>query len=269
MMRKDYKAFIVEGDVREPQIIDNLQRIHFKNSNFKVITISAGQNIYMLWKKLQVDNFETDIIEVLRESSEDIELSLNGLNRDDFSEIFLFFDYDGHQNNLSEADKADSKDVIAQMLNSFDNETENGKLYISYPMAEALRDYIPGCCGNQENCYCFVRDFEKYKQLSACNSTMPEFKKYSFQEWKQIINVFAMRISCLLERDEIISYEEYSNKITPLIIYELQRVNIEKNKIFVLSAFPEFLLDYFQCRFWNACLVHTHIRPMNNQECIR
>jgi len=27
----------------------------------------AGQNIYMLWKKLKEDDFETDLIEVLRE----------------------------------------------------------------------------------------------------------------------------------------------------------------------------------------------------------
>ena len=36
---------------------------------------------------------------------------------------------------------------------AIDNETENGKLYISYPMVEALRDYEPGKCGNGEDCF--------------------------------------------------------------------------------------------------------------------
>ena len=58
---------------------------------------------------------------------------MEGLSRDDFSEVFLFFDYDVHQTNLG---KADDGDVINQMLESFDNETENGKLYISYPMVQ-------------------------------------------------------------------------------------------------------------------------------------
>ena len=42
-----------------------------------------------------------------------------GLSRDDFSEVYLFFDYDGHQTNL---EKTVHEDVICQMLKSFDNE---------------------------------------------------------------------------------------------------------------------------------------------------
>lgn len=33
MESKDYKAIIVEGEAREPQIINNLIQIYFKNSN--------------------------------------------------------------------------------------------------------------------------------------------------------------------------------------------------------------------------------------------
>ena len=169
MANKDYKAFIVEGEAREPLIIDNISKVFFKHANFKIVTLPAGQNIYMLWKKLKEDDFDT---EVLREESEDVAEQLDGLNRDDFSEVFLFFDYDGHQNNI---DKNNTEDIIKQMLASFDNETENGKLYISYPMVEALRDFAPGICG----------------------------------------------------------------------------------KVFILSAFPEFLLDYFKISFWKTCVKHS------------
>lgn len=65
MADKDYKAFIVEEEAREPLIIDNISKVFFAHSNFKIITLPAGQNIYMLWKKLKMDDFETDIIEVL------------------------------------------------------------------------------------------------------------------------------------------------------------------------------------------------------------
>ena len=138
MANKDYKAFIVEGEAREPLIIDNISKVFFKHVNFKIITLPAGQNIYMLWKKLKEDDFDTDIIEVLREEHEELKEQLEGISRDDFSEVYLFFDYDGHQNNLS---GEDDSDALEQMLVSFDNETENGKLYISYPMVEALRDF--------------------------------------------------------------------------------------------------------------------------------
>ena len=125
MADKDYKAFIVEGEAREPQVIDNISKVFFKHGNLKIITLPAGENIYMLWKKLKADDFDTDIIEVLRESNKKIREQLEGLSRDDFSEVFLFFDYDVHQTNLG---KADDGDVINQMLESFDNETREWKV---------------------------------------------------------------------------------------------------------------------------------------------
>ncbi len=100
MADRDYKAFIVEGEVREPQIIDNISRIFFLHRNYTVITLPAGENIYMLWKQLKDDDFDTDIIEILRESNIEIEKQLEGLSRNDFSEVYLFFDYDAHQTNL-------------------------------------------------------------------------------------------------------------------------------------------------------------------------
>ena len=97
---RDYKAFIVEGEAREPLIIDNISKVFFDYGNIKIITLPAGQNIYMLWKKLKDDDVETDIIEVLREDHKELEEQLAGLSRDDFSEVYLFVEYDGHQNNL-------------------------------------------------------------------------------------------------------------------------------------------------------------------------
>ena len=45
MADKDYKAFIVEGEAREPLIIDNISKVFFTHANFKIITLPAGQNI--------------------------------------------------------------------------------------------------------------------------------------------------------------------------------------------------------------------------------
>ncbi len=259
MKGKDYRAFIVEGNVREPQIIDNICKVHLKDKNFQIITIPAGQNIYMLWKKMREDDFNTDIIEVLRESSSETEELLRNLSRDDFSEVYLFFDYDGQQDNLSLEEEDAGLDVISLMLASFDNETENGKLYISYPMVEALRDYTPDQCGNERDCYCRVEDFGVYKHISAARSFLLDFKKYAFSDWRDIINVFAMRVSCLFGKSRIFSHLEYKTEVTPETIYELQISNIKDGMIFILSAFPEFLLDYFGDPFWNACIIHKKI----------
>ena len=51
MSDRDYKAFIVEGEFREPQVIDNISKKFFNHGNCKLIPLPAGENIYMLWKK--------------------------------------------------------------------------------------------------------------------------------------------------------------------------------------------------------------------------
>lgn len=48
MADRDYKAFIVEGEARKPLIIDNISKVFFQHGNFKIITLPAGENIYML-----------------------------------------------------------------------------------------------------------------------------------------------------------------------------------------------------------------------------
>jgi hypothetical protein len=260
MSDKDYMAFVVEGEAREPDIINSIRNSFFKNKNYKVITLPAGQNIYMLWKRMKDDDFETDLIEVVREYNDVLDKLLGGISRDDFSEVYLFFDLDRQQDNLSTEDGENAETIIDEMLATFDNETENGKLYISYPMSEALRDYQENLCGDGENCCCSISDMNGYKNASAMRSGNNGFKKYDYEIWKSIINIFALRVSCLLDEQTVISYEEYCN-VTPKVIYEKQLLYICDDRVFILSAFPEFLLDYFPISFWKSCVKRKELVP--------
>lgn len=254
MADRDYKAFIVEGEAREPQIINNISKVFYSKSNIKIITLPAGQNIYMLWKTLMKDDFDTDIIEVLREEHEELNKQLEGLKRDDFSEVYLFFDYDGHQDNLKEEN---SENVLEQMLLSFDNETDNGKLYISYPMVEALRDFEEGICGRDGQCFVPIEQMRYYKNISAERSIYSQFNHYDIVIWKALIDVFTMKVSCLLNRDEILTYDEYVDSVDPIHVYKQEIINVHEQGIFVLSAFPEFLIDYFGIKLWKTSVKHT------------
>lgn len=253
MSDNDCIAFVVEGESREPDIISSIKNNFFKNKQYKVITLPAEQNIYMLWKQLKEDDFETDIIEVLRESNANIDKLLGGMSREDFSEVYLFFDLDKHQDNISNSDEEDSVSIIEEMLDCFDNETENGKLYISYPMSEALRDYLEDKCGDEKNCFCKVADMGTYKHTSSHRPGINDFRKYDYEVWKSIINTFALRLSCLCGKRSVMSFEEYRD-ITPKEIFNDQMLYISEDKVFILSAFPEFLLDYFPISFWRTCI---------------
>ncbi len=146
------------------------------------------------------------------------------------------------------------------------NETENGKLYISYPMVEALRDYNPGVCGDRATCFVAIDDMKEYKNASAVHAVNPQFKEYDYEIWKDIIDVFAMRVSCLFESADTVEYENYSLKTNPYEIYVREENKTHGEGVFVLSAFPEFLVDYFGEKLWRNCVRHKKNR--RQQQCL-
>ena len=132
MLNNELHLFVFEGSSSEPKYIEMLER----NFLGKKITVKCvyDAEIYQLYRQMIADSFSLDIVNVLKERSEANSKILEGYNRDSFAYVYLFFDYDAHS---SMAD--DSK--IEEMLNYFDNETENGLLYLSYPMVEAIRHF--------------------------------------------------------------------------------------------------------------------------------
>ena len=58
------------------------------------------------------------------------------MNESDFSEVYLFFDYDFQNKNL---ELSEINSQLTEMLDFFSDETDNGKLYINYPMIESIR----------------------------------------------------------------------------------------------------------------------------------
>ena len=148
-------------------------------------------------------------------------------------------------------------DVLMFDVRSFYNETENGKLYISYPMVEALRDFEEGKCGKEGQCFVPIAEIGNYKFVSAERSFHPGFKDYDIIVWKSLIEVFAMRLSCLVDSDSTITYEQYADEVSPVAIYRMEEEEIQVQRVFVLSAFPEFLLDYFGVKLWRTCVKHT------------
>lgn len=56
LMTKKYIAIIYEGEKTERQLVDNLNKVFFKDiSELVPIMFPAGENIYMLWKQLKED----------------------------------------------------------------------------------------------------------------------------------------------------------------------------------------------------------------------
>ena len=116
------------------------------------------------------------------------------------------------------------------------------------------------------DCYVEIEDLGNYKNASSARAHNPHFKEYDIGAWKDIIDVFAMRISCLYEIPNTMEYEQYSGNVTPGNIYAAELKEAERHRVFVLSAFPEFLLDYFGLKLWKTSVRHTR-NQRNKLEC--
>lgn len=241
-------AIIVEGSRYEPTIIESIKKHFFitpNNKGIKLITLPADQNIYMLYLRYKEYKDENvDIIELIRDFSPITKKALQEYKRNDFGEVYLFMDLDKHQNNLPK--NINQYDVIEEMFKTFNNETENGKLYISYPMAEAIGDYYnKSCLPLNSKGKCFVSSkYKNYKDDVTKSTHYKQISEYTLSDWANILRVFRQRLSCLLKENKVLNFDE-CKKIDSLKIFVAQEDN-DNDKIVVLSAFPEFIIDYFR-----------------------
>lgn len=261
---KNIILFIIEGAKNEEDVCANIANVFFKNSSEVVIlSLPAEMNIYMLYRILKRDNFESDIVEILRENSNVAKDKLSSYSRGDFSQIYYFFDFDEHANNLDKQQMSNIE-VLDCMLKIFDNETENGKLYLSYPMIEALRDCASlSCKPANGSCHINRRSFSDYKNISSASANNNNVSKYDYLAWLNIISNFILRIACLFQLKDI-NRDAFIRKIHPLAIFEeeIRLYSLEEN-IFIISSFPEFLIDY-SGSFWHLSTnIKAHLKKAN------
>lgn len=247
-MIKRYIAVIYEGVKTEKQLINNLNKNFFSaNKELVPIMLPAGQNLYMLWLQLVKDEFATDIIEVVRESSKEASKALEGYARNDFMEVYLFFDYDGHNDNLPAEYR--TTDVIARMLEVFSEETEFGKLYINYPMVESLRDNY-----SAEDEQCFRRCQIELSDVKDYKKTVHEIKKYqdfrnlTKEDWENLRKNALCKLNCIVKDSyKLPNRETLFEELTQSCLYEKQKEKyIDQNKIGIINSFPIFLEEYFK-----------------------
>ena len=258
MSNKELQLFVYEGGSAEPKYVDKLEK-NFLGERIAIKCVYDAE-IYQLYRQLKDDDFAIDIVSILKERSPKNAEILKDYNRDSFAYIYLFFDYDGHS---TMAD--DSK--IKEMLKFFDNETENGMLYISYPMVEAIRHYkdmesfqnsTTKCkrgksydkmkCPYKEECETLDECLQEphYKPLSASdnNPQLNNINHYNEEVWKTLIKAHVFKMNYLVND----SYSMPQNIEAQSTIFENQYtkyINHKCPKVAVLSAFPIYVLDYY------------------------
>ena len=233
----EHILFVFEGEKTESQIFKNLL-LHFFNEEDKFIVKSAYKtDIYQLYQEV-IEKGDPDDIEVftlLRKKNPELE----GYTSKMFSQIYLFFDYDGH------IDRATSEKV-KELLNFFNEETENGKLYISYPMVEAIK------------CFQSIDPARYFKDLSYVIADGTDFKNYvnTYVPYNCIhfhlytLDHWNLMISLNLKKYNWITNDEYEKKFEQLCQIKLLEKQVEKfinplKVVSVIASFPLMLVGFY------------------------
>lgn len=252
--------FVFEGKKREPMLFETMKRLFFREG--QSITCSFNNNIYQLYQDLQEMDEGADIVSVLREKNKDNEDSpfKDDTRTSDFSEIYLFFDYDFQNKNLT----LDEMNVqLKELIEIFNDETDNGKLYINYPMIESIRytkalpdpDFINYTITLSE---CQANDFKEiaaefsgYGNLDYIvlpthrEPTEREINKRK-QNWIHLKEQNVSKANYICNGDHCIPADKSAISQEIIFTAELEKYIVPSDSVAILSAFPIFLYDYLK-----------------------
>ena len=252
MLNNELHLFVFEGVRAESKYVDMLEQ-YFLGKRISVKCVYDAE-IYQLYKVLKEEDPDFDLVELLKERNKENAELLRDYTRDSFAYIYLFFDYDAH---LTLAD--DNK--IEEMLKFFNNETENGLLYISYPMLEAIRHYkdmqsfkklTVKCkranCPYKEECdeveACMKEPHYKRVSASECQPQLTNINKYTKEVWQELIRAHVSKMNYLVH--DVFDLPKQIESQSVIFSKQLEKhINHKCPKVAVLSAFPIYVLDYY------------------------
>lgn len=224
--------FVFEGEKTEQQITDNLTQ-YFVNENTN-IQCAFCADVYQLYSKIWNDP-DLDTFSILKNRHQNASI-LADYNRNDFAEIYLFFDYDGHANNASDQ-------TILDLVQFFDEETDTGKIYFSYPMVEAIKHISSSI--DFEHLKVPATENINYKSLVNAEGAnhLNNLSSLTKENWNELIEMHLKKMNAIVND----SFTMPSSIIAQLEIFKNQLLKYIQfdSTISVLSAFPIFIFDYY------------------------
>lgn len=250
--------FVFEGEEREPELYKTLERLYFPRENDNIVC-SFGNNIYALYMEMLALGGDGDIVSVMKEKlAERGDKALEGKRSSDFSEIYLFFDYDFQNSQLS-IDEINRR--VGEMLGMFDEETESGKLYINYPMIESIRyvkelpdeRYIEYCV-TREECLDFKRLASRFSYYDSLDFILfkegekPSHEKYMkiADNWQILKEMNVKKANWLITG--LASVPTDKSIINQIAIFESQKNKFVEpsDSVSILNSFPIFVYEYMR-----------------------
>jgi hypothetical protein len=227
--------FVFEGERAEPHIFNLLQPYFFPKEKHPIFHLCFGGEIYQLLRMIKNDP-DLDLVELLKERSSGFNLP-SDIDRESVSQIFLFFDHDGHSSLANDEN-------LASALELFNEETDAGKLYVSYPMIEAIRDISSGF----ENRTVSLDALSSYKREVNERNSRLHLNKLEKKEWLLLFEQHLKKGNWLIHQHFDF---ETSAPQQPEILLAQMKTFFPKGEIAILSGIPFFVFEYFGTKLFN------------------
>ena len=237
--------FLFEGAKYEPALYEGIKSLFFPRSKDQVLC-SFCNSIYKFYKSLK-DDFDgfADVVDVLKieKKKTDPTNEIFNYKSSDFESIYLFFDYDFYKGDI-----ATKNAQIQELLEYFNEETENGKLFISYPMIESIQ-YTKELPDASFHTYTVSREDSKGEIFKKTARQFCHYDGYAYlkdiKNWEHLIQQNVWKANMLTS--DTLSWPDNKDNVEQIPVFEAQ-VNkhvTPSDEVAILNAFPMFLYYYF------------------------
>lgn len=249
---------IVEGEADEVKFLKRLFKICSKKTYYKIYTYKT--TIHILAQEIfnnynDFDDGDIDIKLIL--ASLEKNKQKKELFYENYTDVFMIFDFDPHHD-------YPHFDTIKRMIKYFDDSTNQGKLFLNYPMMQSYKHFDKLPCPEFEFLNVSLKEIKEYKKVVGEISNFTDLDKYDY------ITYYSIAVHQIKKANKIINgkYEmpletEYmSFDLCKIYDFELQEF-VEKQKVWVLNTCIFSLVDFAPNKFFDFISKHKDILLIN------
>lgn len=195
--------FITEGERDDPRFLKKIHNLLLGTKPGNIYT--HGHSIHSLVSKMLVDGVideDLDVVALLREEASEEKATI--LDQD-FTDVYLIFDMDPQDSIYDGVN-------LEMVMDFFSDSTENGKLYLNYPMLESYRHLKEPYDRGYLTRTVALEDVSRYKEIvnEEAYDGIKDLGKFGEDTAMMILELNARKANLLLCGDDgVPSSEEY------------------------------------------------------------
>lgn len=233
---------IVEGARKELKLVNKLKELFLPQD---ISIVSYGTSLYQLYDYLEEYcdfNFEELDVLLALKAHEPVE-EKKAVFDEKYTDVLLIFDFDPQDNKFDVA-------KIRKLMDYFNDSTENGKLYINYPMLESfyhLKNIKDGIVDESFKDTKFtLKELQEhqYKKRVVDEGTDLDISRMSKEEVENIMYQQSCKTNYILQENyEVL--EDYDQGKMIIILDKQNKILEQTGKAYVLNTCSFFVLEFY------------------------